>query len=60
MGAAPQPPETKYARSGDAHIAYQVIGEGDRDLVVIPGFASHLELFWEPPHGETRFNASRP
>ena len=45
--AAGQPPETKYARSGDVHIAYQVFGEGERDLVVIPGFVSHLELFWE-------------
>ena len=49
MGAAPQPPETKYARSGDAHIAYQVHGDGERDIVAIPGFASHLELFWESP-----------
>ncbi len=47
MAAAAQPPETRYAKSGDAHIAYQVIGEGDRDVVVIPGFASHLEVFWE-------------
>jgi len=47
VGAAGQPPETKYARSGDAHIAYQVFGEGERDLVVVPGFVSHLELFWE-------------
>ena len=31
------PPETKYARSGDVHIAYQVFGEGDLDLVLVPG-----------------------
>jgi class 3 adenylate cyclase len=40
-------PETKYARSGDVHIAYQVFGEGDLDLVLVPGFTTHLELLWE-------------
>ena len=30
-------PETRYARSGDVHIAYQVVGEGPFDLVVVPG-----------------------
>jgi class 3 adenylate cyclase len=40
-------PETKYARSGDVHIAYQVFGEGDLDLVLIPGYVSHVELQWE-------------
>ncbi len=46
MAAAP---ETHYARSGEYSVAYQVVGEGDRDLVYLPGFASHLELFWEEP-----------
>ena len=49
MAAAAQPPPIRYAKSGDAHIAYQVVGEGERDLVVIPGFVSHLELFWDNP-----------
>ena len=40
-------PETKYARSGDVHIAYQVFGEGDLDLVLVPGYTSHIELAWE-------------
>jgi pimeloyl-ACP methyl ester carboxylesterase/DNA-binding CsgD family transcriptional regulator len=40
-------PETRYARSGAAHIAYQVIGEGLIDLIVAPGFISHLDLQWE-------------
>jgi class 3 adenylate cyclase/dienelactone hydrolase len=40
-------PETKYARSGDVHIAYQVFGSGDLDIVVVPGFTSHIELLWE-------------
>jgi class 3 adenylate cyclase len=40
-------PETRYARSGDVNIAYQVFGEGDTPLVWIPGFTQHLELNWE-------------
>jgi pimeloyl-ACP methyl ester carboxylesterase len=40
-------PETKYAKSDGVHIAYQVVGGADIDLVVVPGFTSHLELFWE-------------
>ena len=39
----------RYARSGDVNIAYQVTGGGDRDLVLVPGFVSHLELDWEDP-----------
>lgn len=42
-------PETHYARSGDAHIAYQVIGDGPVDLVVSGALASHVELIWEDP-----------
>jgi pimeloyl-ACP methyl ester carboxylesterase len=40
-------PETRYAKSGDAHIAYQVFGEGEQDLVYVAGFLSHVELAWE-------------
>jgi class 3 adenylate cyclase len=40
-------PETRYAKSGDVHIAYQVFGEGDLDLVLVPGFTTHVELIWE-------------
>jgi pimeloyl-ACP methyl ester carboxylesterase len=39
--------ETHYARSGDVHIAYQVVGDGPFDLVWIPGFVTHLELVWK-------------
>src|SRR3989442_5486081 len=42
-------PETKYARSGDVHIAYQVVGNGPRDLVLVPGWISNIEVFWEEP-----------
>ncbi len=47
-------PETRYARSGSLDIAYQVIGDGPMDLVMIPGFVSNLELTWEDP-AESRF-----
>jgi pimeloyl-ACP methyl ester carboxylesterase/DNA-binding CsgD family transcriptional regulator len=40
-------PQTCYARSGEAHVAYQVAGEGPVDLVMTPGFISHLDLQWE-------------
>src|SRR5918996_5819962 len=43
------PPQTKYAKSGDVSIAYQVVGEGPIDLVLVLGFATHLELQWEAP-----------
>jgi class 3 adenylate cyclase len=43
------PPVTRYATSGDVAIAYQVVGDAPRDLVVIPGWVSHLELQWEHP-----------
>lgn len=41
------PPPTQYARSGDVSIAYQVVGDGPFDLVLVLGFATHLELQWE-------------
>jgi class 3 adenylate cyclase len=43
-------PETRYAKSGDVHLAYQVIGEGALDLVYVPGFASNIEEAWDEPH----------
>jgi pimeloyl-ACP methyl ester carboxylesterase len=45
----PQPPKTQYAKSGRANIAYQVLGEGPLDLVLVHGWISHLELLWEQP-----------
>jgi class 3 adenylate cyclase len=43
------PPETRYAKSGDVNIAYKVVGDGPLDLVLVPGFVSHLDLDWEEP-----------
>jgi pimeloyl-ACP methyl ester carboxylesterase/class 3 adenylate cyclase len=42
-------PQTRYAKSGDVHIAYQVIGDGPVDLVFVPGWFSHVENNWEQP-----------
>jgi len=42
-------PPTRYARSDDVSIAYQVVGDGPIDLVLVPGFATHLEIQWEAP-----------
>ena len=44
-----EPPETRYAKSGDVHVAYQVVGEGALDLVYVPNAMHHVELNWENP-----------
>ena len=43
-------PKTRYARSGDVNIAYQIAGEGPIDLVYVPGWVSNIETAWEDPH----------
>jgi len=43
------PPRTRYARSGDLHIAYQVVGDGPFDLIFVPGWVSNVEECWEQP-----------
>jgi pimeloyl-ACP methyl ester carboxylesterase len=42
-------PETRYARSGEVNIAYQVVGEGPLDLVFVSGWVSNLDLMWQEP-----------
>src|SRR4051812_40882889 len=42
-------PPTRYAKSGDVSIAYQVVGDGPIDVVLVLGFATHLDLQWEMP-----------
>src|ERR1700692_106356 len=42
-------PDTRYAQSGDVNIAYQVLGDGPRDLVFVMGWVSNIEVFWEEP-----------
>ena len=41
--------QTRYAKSGRVSVAYQVVGEGAVDLILVPGFVSHLEVAWEEP-----------
>jgi pimeloyl-ACP methyl ester carboxylesterase len=41
--------ETRYAKSGEVHVAYQVVGDGPIDLVLLMGWVSHLEYGWEGP-----------
>jgi pimeloyl-ACP methyl ester carboxylesterase len=48
------PDRTRYARSGDVSIAYQVVGDGPLDLVFVPGWISNVEAAWEEP-GYRRF-----
>ncbi len=43
-------PETRYTKSGDVNIAYQVVGDGPLDFVLVAGFVSHLDLDWAEPH----------
>jgi pimeloyl-ACP methyl ester carboxylesterase len=48
-------PETRYARSGDVHVAYQVTGAGPLDIVFVPGFVSHVEFDLEEPRSARFF-----
>jgi class 3 adenylate cyclase len=47
-------PETQFATVGNDRVAYQLVGEGPRDLVYTTGFWSHLDIEWEDP-GMARF-----
>ena len=42
-------PATRYAKSGGINIAFQTVGHGPRDLVLVPGWVSNLDVFWEEP-----------
>lgn len=44
-------PTTRYVKSDDVHVAYQVLGEGPLDLLFVPGFVSHIEAAWQNPDG---------
>jgi pimeloyl-ACP methyl ester carboxylesterase len=51
-----QPPQTQYVERDGVSIAYQVVGDGPVDMLVAPGFISHLDLQWTDP-GYSRFLA---
>jgi class 3 adenylate cyclase len=42
-----EPPETRYARSGDVHVGYQVVGQGDIDLVLLDQWFSNVDALWD-------------
>src|SRR6186713_204816 len=42
-------PTTRYVRSDEVHVAYQVIGDGPLDLLWVPGYVSHVEATWQSP-----------
>ncbi len=51
-----EPPATQYARSDDGvHIAYQTLGQGQLDIIVVHGLISHLDLWWEDPYAARFF-----
>ncbi|MFY9588205.1 MAG: adenylate/guanylate cyclase domain-containing protein [Actinomycetota bacterium] len=50
-----QQPKTQFAKNGDVSIAYQVVGDGPLDLIIIPGFVSHVEMAWELPAARRMF-----
>jgi pimeloyl-ACP methyl ester carboxylesterase len=41
--------KTRYAKSGDVHIAYQAVGKSPVDLVLVQGWVTNVELWWEDP-----------
>jgi pimeloyl-ACP methyl ester carboxylesterase len=41
--------ETRYAKSRPVNIAYQVLGDAPFDIILVPGFVSHVEVAWEEP-----------
>lgn len=50
MQSTPHESETRYARSGELSIAYRTFGEGPVDLIIAPGFVSHVEEIWRSPY----------
>jgi len=42
-------PQTKYTKSGNFNIAYQVIGNGPVDIIYIPGWVSNIDMMWAEP-----------
>jgi pimeloyl-ACP methyl ester carboxylesterase len=50
-----RPPKVRYTENDGVSIAYTVVGDGPIDVLCIPGFVSHLEVFWEAPGIERYF-----
>src|SRR5580704_7406124 len=50
-------PSTRYVKSDDVYIAYQVLGEGSFDLMFVPGFVSNVEAIWQSQNRSTFFRS---
>jgi pimeloyl-ACP methyl ester carboxylesterase len=50
MSGVTDVPQVRFATNRDVHLAYQVLGEGRHDLVLVWGGPNHLDLLWENPH----------
>jgi DNA-binding SARP family transcriptional activator len=55
--AAADPPPTRYASGGSVHLAFQTYGTGRIDILMLPGFVSHVERVWEEPRCRTFLSA---
>jgi hypothetical protein len=42
-------PRTRYAKGPEGNIAFQVVGDGPMDLVIVPGWLSHVDMLWNDP-----------
>ena len=51
--------DIRYAQSAGVAIAYQVVGEGETDLVVVPDYASNLVFYWETSYWRSFYEAWR-
>src|SRR6476660_7795664 len=49
LSAMAQLPQTQYAKGPGGDIAYQIVGDGPVDLVIVPGWLSHVDLMWADP-----------
>jgi len=55
-----QTPEVRFAESGEVDIAYQVVGRGPLDLVLVAGAFTHLRVLWEQPRIAVSVNGLLP
>ncbi|WP_281291644.1 BTAD domain-containing putative transcriptional regulator, partial [Reyranella soli] len=53
MSAVEEPPPTRYVSGGGVHLAFQTYGAGRIDILMLPGFVSHVERVWEEPRCRT-------
>jgi hypothetical protein len=52
-------PTTRYVKSDDVHVAYQIVGEGPVDVLWVPGFVSNMEAGWQNPETAALLRSSK-